>query len=350
MRRSALRRVPLAVAVGCMLLIFAGLPARSTDPTVEASLTHAQFSVPEKTIDTGSSTIIAAAGDIACDPRSALFQAEGPSACGMKQTQRVVSRIGPDAILTLGDNQYVCGAYRAFERSFDATWGRFGPLLHPTPGDHEYMTEETGGSPCSIMPDARGYFRYFQDRAISSAGDSWYSFDLTSGTGTTWHIVSLNSNCPQVGGCTVGSPEELWLRRDLAAHPTQCALAYFYNPRFSSGNHGDDPDMGPFWDDLYRAGVDIVLNGHSHDYERFARQTPSGRRSAFGIRELVVGTGGIGLHGIEALQPQSQVFSATTLGVLRLHLGDNAYAWRFMPVDGGSFSDAGSNACHGPPP
>jgi hypothetical protein len=296
-----------------------------------------------------SDPVIAAAGDIACDPRSRDFQRGGPDACGMARTADVLARIDPTAILTLGDNQYVCGAYRAFQRSFDATWGRFAARLHPVPGDHEYMTEETGGAPCSTLPEARGYFRYFGDRAVGPTGRSWYSFNLRTSAGTTWHIIALNSNCPRVeGGCGRGSPQELWLRRDLAAHPTRCTLAYWYNPRFSSGNHGNDPQVASFWWDLYRAGVEIVLNGHSHNYERFAQQTPAGRRSAFGIREFVVGTGGIGLYPMVELQPHSQAFSSSSLGVLKLQLGPGEYSWRFRHVAGESFTDGGRGTCHPP--
>jgi len=151
------------------------------------------------------------------------------------------------------------------------------------------------------------------------------------------------------GGCVHGSPEERWLRHDLATHPTGCTLAYWYDPRFSSGNHGDNTDVAAFWSDLYRAGAELVLDGHSHDYERFAPQTPSGQWSASGIREFVVGTGGIGLYPLVQLQPHSQAFSASSLGVLKLQLEAGAFSWRFVPVQGGSFTDSGSETCHGPP-
>jgi Calcineurin-like phosphoesterase len=296
-----------------------------------------------------SDPVLAAAGDIACDPRSRSFERAGPDGCGMRKTQHLLGRIDPDAILTLGDNQYVCGAYRAFERSFDSTWGRFGRLLHPTPGDHEYMTEKVGGKPCSTYPNASGYFRYFGRRAVGRTGRSWYSFGLRTRSGSTWHIISLNSNCGRIaGGCARGSPEERWLRHDLATHARRCTLAYWYNPRFSSGNHGNDPSVTALWQDLYRAGAEIVLNGHSHDYERFARQTPSGKWTTSGIREFVVGTGGIGLYPMQHRQPLSQAFSASSLGVLRLQLGPGKYSWRFVHTDGESFSDSGAERCHAP--
>src|SRR5207247_1978169 len=82
---------------------------------------------------------------------------------------------------------------------------------------------------------------------------------------------------------------------DLAASTAHCTLAIWHHPRFSSGEHGDDPQTAPFWTMLYAAGAELIVNGHDHDYERFAPQDPSGKEvRPTGIRELVVGTGGGG--------------------------------------------------------
>ncbi|MDP9296115.1 MAG: metallophosphoesterase [Actinomycetota bacterium] len=338
------------LAAASLLLLVAFGPSRPRSQDETSSLGSRSGSAGAGLRAPRSDPVVAAAGDIACDPGSSEFLEAGPAACGMQRTADVLGMLAPDAILTLGDNQYVCGAYRAFEASFDATWGRFGSLLHPTPGDHDYMTTTSGGSNCSSTPTAPGYYRYFGSRAVSSSGRSWYSFDLLTTSGTTWHIVSLNSNCLQVpGGCARDSPQETWLRRNLATHPTDCTLAYWYNPRFSSGKHGNDVEVAPFWGDLYRAGVDVVLNGHSHDYERFSPQTPGADPSALGLSEFVVGTGGIGLESKVKLQANSQVFSASSLGVLRLQLGAGSYSWRFIHVAGGTFTDSGTALCHGPP-
>jgi hypothetical protein len=327
----------LSIAAACLLALLPGTVATSAMPT------RAQRNAADP--------VVTAAGDIACDPRSDAFQRHGPAGCGMSRTAALVRSIDPDAVLTLGDNQYVCGAYPAFEKSFDATWGRFGDRLHPTPGDHEYFTEASGGPPCSAAPNALGYFRYFGSRAVGRAGDSWYSFGLRTSAGTMWHIVSLNSNCEHIrGGCGRGSAEERWLRQDLANHPRTCTLAYMYDPRFSSGNHGNNTDVSRLWYDLYRAGVELVLDGHSHDYERFAPQTPSGRYSPTGIREVVVGTGGIGLYPLGKPQPRSQFASTASLGVLRLALHPGSYSWRFVPTKAGAVTDSGTAACHGPNP
>ena len=93
----------------------------------------------------------------------------------------------------------------------------------------------------------------------------------------------------------------------------------------------------------------MILNGHDHNYERFARQDPAGRADAsHGIREFVVGTGGTDLRTRDSMATNSQVFGLTH-GVLRLTLRPNAYDWSFVPIAGKSFKDSGTTATHGPP-
>ncbi len=183
------------------------------------------------------------------------------------------------------------------------------------------------------------------DPPPATRGQGWYSYDLGA-----WHIVVLNSNCFAVGGCGNASPQLAWLRADLAAHPSAHVLAYWHHPRFSSGVHGPSLVGQRFWEALYAAGADIVLNGHDHDYERFAPQDPWARPDpTYGIREFVVGTGGTALRTRSASADNSQVF-ASAHGVLELTLRADGYDWRFVPVAGTSFTDAGSGTPHGPPP
>ncbi len=180
----------------------------------------------------------------------------------------------------------------------------------------------------------------------AAAGDpnkGYYSYDLGD-----WHVISLNSMCENVGGCGATSPMVSWLKQDLAANPKACTAAYFHHPLFSSGSaHGNDPKMRPSWDALYAAGAEVVLNGHDHDYERFAPQTPGGAADASqGIREFVVGTGGKSHYPIGTIQPNSQVRNSDTYGVMKLTLHPASYEWQFVPEADKTFTDSGSDNCH----
>jgi hypothetical protein len=243
--------------------------------------------------------------------------------------------VTPETVFTLGDNAYQDGSASDFDRCFDPSWGRHKSRIRPSAGNHDYH-----------VVDAAAYFDYFGS-AAGPAGKGYDSYDVGS-----WHIVVLNSNCDEVS-CARGSAQEEWLRSDLAAHGSRCTMAMWHHPLFSSGTHGGDTAVRPFWDALYAAGADIVLNGHDHDYERFAPQDPSGREDASGIREFVVGTGGATLRGFDSVAANSAVRNATTHGVLKLDLRDGTYDWTFMPIAGKSFSDGGSGQCSGgsaPPP
>ena len=278
-----------------------------------------------------SGTRIAAAGDIACDPASPSF-AEGVGTdddCRQAATSDLLVGEAYAAVLVLGDAQYKNGAEEAFLESYDPTWGRVKSITAPVPGNHEYRTDR-----------ASGYFSYFGARA-GDPDRGWYSFDLAG-----WHLVALNSNCSKIRGCGVGSPQERWLRRDLAASAARCTIAFWHHARFSSGWHGGRDVYAAFWQALYDAGADVVLVGHDHDYERFAPQDAFGQRDlARGIREFVVGTGGKELREMPTVEPNSESHDDSTFGILELTLGRSAYAWRFRPAVG-SFADSGSYRCH----
>jgi calcineurin-like phosphoesterase family protein len=279
--------------------------------------------------------VIAAAGDIACDPVDTFYNfGQGTAtACRMKATSDLLVGRSWDAVLLLGDNQYLTGTLAAYRASFGPTWGRLGSLLRPAAGNHEYLT-----------PGAAGYYDYFG----AAAGDrtqGWYSYDLG-----TWHVVALNSNCGDIGGCGPGSAQLRWLEADLAAHPRACTLAYWHHPRFSSGQHGDDATYDAFWRTLYAAGADLVLAGHDHDYERFAPQDPDGRADpAYGIREIVAGTGGRETRPFATIRSNSQLRNDQDLGVLKLRLRADGYDWEFLDAPGGTFTDSGSAGCHNAP-
>ena len=241
---------------------------------------------------------------------------------GDTKTANLIADI-PGTVFTAGDNVYPSGALGAFEDCYEPTWGAFRDRTRPSAGNHDYETA-----------DASGYFAYFGS-AAGDPGEGYYAYDLGA-----WRIYVLNSSCAPVGGCGAGSPQRQWLRADLAANPRQCILAYWHHPRFSSGAHGNSPKVKGFWTALYAAGADVVINGHDHDYERFAKQRPSGEASSDGIREFVVGTGGAERRPFANIKANSQVRNATTFGVLKLTLHATSYDFRFVPQAGKTFTDS----------
>ena len=273
-----------------------------------------------------------AVGDIACDPNDAAYNGGRGSStsCRERATSDLAISLKPAAVLALGDLQYEVGRLSAFQRSYDATWGRLKKITYPAPGNHEYGTGVT-----------RGYFPYFGARA-GIAGRGYYSADIAG-----WHLVSLNSICAQFGGCQRGSAQEKWLRADLKAHPAPCTIAIWHHARWSSGLHGSSDKVDALWRALAEAGADVVLVGHDHDYERFAPLNANGVvDQAHGVREFVVGTGGRSLYPVLGRATGSQVRNTQTFGVLKLTLRPRAYDWAFVPAAGSTFTDSGSGSCH----
>jgi acid phosphatase type 7 len=257
--------------------------------------------------------IVLAAGDIA---RCEIIG-------GAVATSRLLDRL-PGTVLTLGDNAYESGTPQEFEKCYGPTWGRHLNRTRPAPGNHDYHTR-----------NAAGYFGYFGERA-GPEGRGYYSFDLG-----TWHVISLNS------AIALGprSPQGKWLAQDLETHSTDCVLAYFHIPAFSSGPHGSDLDVRALWRQLADAGADVVLSGHDHHYERFAPMDAKGRPDPNGMRQFVVGTGGGGVYLLKSVAPQSEVRDTSTYGVLQMVLSPGRYDWTFIPVAGHSFTDTGTTAC-----
>ncbi len=264
---------------------------------------------------TASDPVFVGAGDISsCD-----------SSAG-EATAALIKNV-PGTVFTTGDNAYPDGSLFEYFVCYGLTWGAFKNRTYPAPGNHDYHT-----------PNAKAYFRYFGKRAGDPA-KGYYSYSLG-----TWHIIVLNSHLPT----NAGSAQEEWLRADLAAHPTVCTLAYWHNPLFSSGvTHGSDPQMRPLWQALYEYGADLVLNGHEHNYERFAPQDPDGHLDETqGIREFVIGTGGGEQHyPLGTPLANSEVRNSDTFGVLKLTLHPSSYSWEFIPEAGKSFHDSGTGVC-----
>ena len=287
----------------------------------------------------GLDPVIAAAGDIACDPESEFFNGGVgiPRYCRQKLSSDLLLRSDLTRVLIPGDIQYEKGTLAQFMASFDPSWGRARTLISPVPGNHEYET-----------PGAQGYFDYFNGvgKATGPAGErdtGYYAFNVGS-----WRVVALNSECANIGGCGPGSPQARWLRAELAANPASCTLAYWHGPRFTSGRYGDkSEDVRPLFDAAYAAGVDVVLSGHEHFFERFGPQDGEGRADpARGVRQFTVGMGGKGPHGFVTVAPNSEFRTASVIGVLEMTLAEGGYDWRLVRAPTSSVADSGSGRCH----
>ena len=285
-----------------------------------------RLSPPE---ETGS--VVVAVGDIVCDPTSAVFDGNDPAQCQHRATASLVGNA--DAILALGDLQYEHGSLSEYLAGYDRTWGRFAEITYPAPGNHEHET-----------PGVEGYFDYWdsEGRPTGRARSGAYSFDLGA-----WHIVSLDSSCGP--SCEGSSSQDAFLEQDLAGSKNRCILAFWHHPYFNSGRvHGEErpANVRAFWDDLYAAGADVVVNGHEHNYQRYAEQDPSGQATRSGIRQFVVGTGGTRHYAmLDRKDPNYQAGDATHFGVLRLFLRDRSYSWEFVEVGGEVVDRGGPNGC-----
>src|ERR671914_815453 len=290
---------------------------RLTAPLALALMVAALWAGGPATGQAGGDPVLVGAGDIA-SCRSTGDEATAGLLAGIDGT-----------VATLGDNAYPKGTDTNFAKCYEPSWGQFKARTMPSPGNHEY---ETAG--------ASGYFDYF-GTAAGDPGEGYYSYDLGS-----WHLVALNSNCGEGGiSCAPGSSQGRWLEEDLAANDEEaCTLAYFHHPLFTSGSYRPGIErVERLWEILYAAGVDVVLNGHDHNYQRFAPQDPQGRADPEGgIRQFVVGTGGRSLYEIPDPIANTEVYNDEAYGVLELTLHPKKYEWEFVPVEGESFSDSGA--------
>lgn len=262
--------------------------------------------------------VLVGAGDIAsCE------------SAGDEMTAKLLDSIA-GTVFTAGDNVYERGRLQEFNRCFAPSWGRHKARIRPAAGNHDYLTQ-----------DAQGYFGYF-GAAAGPPSKGYYAYNLG-----VWRVIVLNSNCANVGGCHKGSPQERWLRAELQSSRAFCTIAYWHHPRFTSGPHGNAPSVSAFWDALYEADAELVVNGHDHLYERFAPQAPNGSLdSDRGIRQITVGTGGRSLYSVKHLKSHSVFRQTSTFGVLKLTLSPTRYAWQFVAAPSGRVLDRGEATCH----
>jgi hypothetical protein len=294
--------------------------AQSSSPRVSAG--------DSQTAPTATAEVkVAAVGDMACDPTSQLADPES-SVCRQDAVSDAVLADNPSLLMALGDLQYEAGAQGQWG-PYTTSYGRLRAITRPVPGNHEYNTL-----------GANGYFAYFPEWAGPN-GDGYYSFDVGS-----WHVVALNSECADVGGCGTGSPQFTWLQQDLEQHRTVCTLAFWHIPRFSSGEHGDHTAYQKLWQTLADHGADLVLSGHDHNYERFTKLDADGQPDdRTGLRSFVVGTGGRNLRVAKSPRAGSEKIIDNALGFLELRLRPDSYSWRFLTMDG-VVLDGGADRCH----
>jgi acid phosphatase type 7 len=312
------------------------LNTNSTEtPVPSATATPTRTPTPTPTPTATSDPVVMAAGDNVCGADSS------GASCKQMATSDLLVAANPKAVLGLGDVQYECGEASDFTSFYSPSWGRIKARTHPSVGNHEYRTSTDPAHDCFGNPArAQAYFDYFGASA-GQIGKGYYSFDVGA-----WHLIALNSNCSQVSGCGVGSPQEQWLRQDLAAHPTKCTLAYWHAPLYSSGGRATTA-VKALYQALFDANADVILTGHDHTYERFAPQNANTQAdTARGIREFVVGTGGRNLTSWATIAANSEVRNNATFGVLKLTLHPSSYDWVFVPIAGQTFTDKGTNACH----
>jgi hypothetical protein len=281
---------------------------------------------------------LVAAGDIACKQGDAVTA----TACRQQATSDLAISLDPDVVATLGDAQYQNGELVNYNAMFGPSWGRLKSKIRPAAGNHEYLEQ-------ADHQTAAGHFTYF-GAAAGDPAKGYYSYSIGS-----WHAFVLNTGDLGFGvadcfpvSCAEGSDQEQWLQGELDALPADaCVLAYWHHPRYSSETSVAHAEVSPLYDDLYDAGAELVLNGHSHTYERFvpmdASETPD---ASFGIRQFVVGTGGKS-HTSPSPRSGSVALDTTDFGVLELKLSPGSYSFRFIAEDG-SVKDSGSGSCHGP--
>jgi len=312
-----------------------------------------RMSTPAMAVDKNGDPVVAAVGDMACDPSDPSFNGGAGTATNCAEARvsaRMASVTAIDGVLGLGDYQYTCGDPNDFAVSYTPTWGVMNPWITPVAGNHEYRTgTDPFGAACpSTNNTAQQFFNYFLTSGSRWAGGGshpatagHFSFDIGS-----WHIIALNANCGNtgVGGCGASSPQTTWLANDLATTTQPCILAYWHQPRWT-GTSSNNSSTAAWWSLLYQAHADLVLNGHIHNYQRFAQLNANGQTDRTGVREVIVGTGGESLGGFAANPTPRPPARIEQFGYLRLVLRPSSYAGFFIASDG-TAKDNFSATCH----
>lgn len=327
-KRSLYFILPLVIIFAASGYYFIKRATKNTEPQAEVVVAEQTKPVVEKTYT------LAAVGDIACTPGGE----QAATSCQMDAVVSAIKLANPDKILVLGDLQYDKGTIEEFTSVFQPLWVDFKSKSHAVPGNHEYATE-----------NAKGYFNYWNGIEVTSAqagdyGKGYYSFNYGN-----WHIIALNSNCKYIGGCDELSPQGIWLEKDLRKHKNRCSLAFWHHPPYSSGKYADKETELAKGRDLWQAasasGVEIVLNGHDHIYERFAPRLAGGEVDDRGTRQFIIGTGGRVQYPLTLNHPSSEYRQSDNFGFLMLTLKFKSYEWKYVTTEN-QVLDSGSAQCY----
>ncbi len=269
---------------------------------------------------------IVAVGDIHCTTTD----------CQDTGVNSLVAHVAPAAFFPDGDLVF-SGTAANYNNYYNPNFGQFKPISHPAIGNHDGVT---------------AYFDYWDGVGATNGpagprGKGWYSFNMGS-----WHVVVLNSNCiigraSYMISCAPGSEELTWLQSDLAAHPHLCTIAFMHIPYYTSEVR-QFPELQPVVQMLYNYRVDLLVSGHTHDYQRYYPQDGNGNRVSNGVTQFVVGTGGgtLANAGNIPTAPNEAVQIGHEYGVLKLVLKQGSYSFQFLPAPGYTGTDSGSGVCH----
>jgi hypothetical protein len=321
-----------------MLSVMAAGTSAAAILVVVGALTHSQLkhkpSNPSPSTLPGAVTVVAV-GDI--------FNPSNNTSAN--QTAKLIDQIDPQAILGLGDYQYETGSCDNFMASghYDSVWGRENRRLYPVFGPtHDYN---------GAAANAAGYMSHDcpgQTAPVTAAGDlTWdkpYSYNVGS-----WHIIALPSLCFSYQPSCDPAQVTSWLEHDLSKNNTLCSIAYWHEPYWTSPTAEHDRTIAekPWVQLLYKSGVELLLSGHQHMYERFNRQNLADQPDETrGIRQIIVGTGGMTLYHKTQTAPNEAAYNDTAFGVLKLQLAAGTYTWQFMPTGGSQYTDSGTGQCH----
>src|ERR1700688_3961060 len=334
---------------------------------------------PSSVAAAATNPTLVVAGDISCGPTDSNFSGSNPSTCQQRATAGLVHSLAPNYLLSGGDPRYPPAESEGqqplasdYSAGYNASWGGLqtsgnsnfvpGLVVRPTPGDHEYgdaLENDRGSS----LSNASNYYANFGPSGlndlpagVTGPSNDFYSFDIPV-TGGTWHVVTLDSECAALpatvggapsqtaAGCASGSPEEPFLRNDLAAHQGDCILIHWHEPAWSQV-FGTNTDYQAFWNDAFQYHVTGILNGHAHDYERWVPMDASGNPNSAGVTEFVAGTGG-NSHVSGSSNSNVAFSDASNFGVLKLTLNATSANYVFDKVGGGT-EDPGTLNCQQP--